>query len=190
MAIPLIILAGSIGSGKSTIGPLLANQLNFTFIESDSFASETIITKWASGIIPEDDDDRWDWYDRSVSKAFHLEKQSSIQGIIFECAAPKKLHRDRLRMRIQYLKEQGSKFVLYFIFCTVLEEESSKRVQKRRYRSFNALANFVAPQYAILEIPKIEGPDMEENIYLLDCNGAIEDNVSKALKLIETNIVG
>lgn len=115
MSIPLIILAGCIGSGKSTIGPILAKTFKFAYIESDSLQSHTNIDKWLNGIFLEDVD-RWDWYDRSVSEAFKVEEESSPKGIVLECAAPKKAHRDRLRRRVQYLKEKGSKLVSRCIF--------------------------------------------------------------------------
>jgi carbohydrate kinase (thermoresistant glucokinase family) len=185
---PLIILASPMWSGKSTIGPILANKLKFAFIENDHFQTEINITKWENDIYIEDDESRWEWYDRSVQEAFHIEDQSPFQGIILECAAPKKLHRDRLRMTVQYLKEPGRKLLAYCIFCTVREEESFKRVQKRVQHPTNAGANLVARDYAVLEIPKIEGPDKEENVFLLDCNGAMENNILEALKLIEMNI--
>ena len=46
----LIILFGVSGSGKSTIGKKISNDLNFKFIEGDDFHSVNNINKMKNGM--------------------------------------------------------------------------------------------------------------------------------------------
>lgn len=85
-----IVVAGVSGSGKSTIGKLLAERLGCDFADADDFHPPENIAKMESGI-PLDDADRAGWLD---ALGQHL---AGHESIILACSALKKTYRDRLR---------------------------------------------------------------------------------------------
>ena len=56
----IVVMAGVSGSGKSTVGALLAGRLGWAFADGDYFHPAASVTKMAAGI-PLTDDDRWPW---------------------------------------------------------------------------------------------------------------------------------
>ena len=58
-----VVVMGVTGSGKTTIGRRLADELAVPFLDADDFHDESSITKMRAGI-PLDDDDRAPWLDR------------------------------------------------------------------------------------------------------------------------------
>ncbi len=57
----IIVLMGVTGSGKTTVGRLLAEDLGWTYVDADDFHSELNIEKMKGGI-PLNDADRKPWF--------------------------------------------------------------------------------------------------------------------------------
>jgi len=89
---PLIVVMGVSGSGKSTIGRLLAERLEVPFIDADDLHPMTNVDKMAAGQ-PLDDDDRWPWLAK-VGEAF---AEASRTGVVVACSALKRSYRDAIR---------------------------------------------------------------------------------------------
>jgi gluconokinase len=85
-----IIIAGVSGSGKSTVGKLLAERLGCEFADADDFHPPENIAKMKAGI-PLDDADRAGWLE---ALGHHL---AGRDRIVLACSALKKTYRDRLR---------------------------------------------------------------------------------------------
>lgn len=93
-----MVLMGVSGSGKSTVGTLLAERLGVPYAEADAFHPPENVAKMSSGI-PLDDADRWPWLD---AVARWLGEHSEYGGVM-ACSALKRPYRDRLRQAAEGL---------------------------------------------------------------------------------------
>nr|WP_218023370.1 gluconokinase [Nocardia altamirensis] len=89
---PLVVVMGVSGSGKSTVGTLLAAALGVEYAEGDDFHPPANVAKMAAGI-PLDDADRAPWLD---TVAAWLGDRADRGGVV-TCSALKHAYRDRLR---------------------------------------------------------------------------------------------
>ena len=89
-----IIVMGVSGSGKSTIGALLAERLGWPFADADGFHPPENVAKMAAGI-PLTDADRWPWLD-AIAAHIGAARQAG-QPVVVACSALRRAYRDRLR---------------------------------------------------------------------------------------------
>jgi gluconokinase len=98
----VVILMGVSGSGKTTIGTLLAQALDLPFLDADDFHDAANTAKMHAGI-PLTDDDRWPWLDR-------LNSALGERDCVLACSALKGAYRSRLvagvaaRIRLVHLR--------------------------------------------------------------------------------------
>lgn len=90
----IFIVMGVSGSGKTTVGRLLANKLNLPFFDADDYHPPSNIEKMTLGI-PLTDEDRFPWL--KVLK--DLLDQNSINGVVLACSALKESYREVLDCR-------------------------------------------------------------------------------------------
>lgn len=88
----VVVVMGVAGTGKTTIGPLLAARLDVPYAEGDDFHPEANIAKMSAGT-PLTDDDRWPWLDAIGSWAHG---RAGLGGVV-SSSALKRSYRDRLR---------------------------------------------------------------------------------------------
>ena len=91
---PVLVVMGVAGSGKSTVGPLLAEQLGWDFGEGDELHPEANVAKMAAGK-PLTDADRWPWLARV--RAWIDEHVATGRPGVITCSALKRGYRDVLR---------------------------------------------------------------------------------------------
>jgi gluconokinase len=89
----IVIVAGVSGSGKTTVGALLAGRLHWTFADADYFHPAANIEKMRAGI-PLTDDDRWPWL--RIIAAWMDERIARGQSAVVTCSALKRSYRDLL----------------------------------------------------------------------------------------------
>ncbi|AOY93964.1 gluconate kinase [Cupriavidus sp. USMAA2-4] len=89
----IYILMGVSGSGKTTVGQLLAQRLQCGFHDADEFHSEANKAKMHAGV-PLTDEDRWPWLAamRAAIDAARAEGRTHV----FTCSALRQVYRDRL----------------------------------------------------------------------------------------------
>ena len=96
---------GPAGSGKTTVGELLAGQLGWEFADGDNFHSPANIEKMAHGV-PLDDSDRIPWLD-AIREAMG-QWNAQRRNVVLACSALKKIYRERLQIgsavKLVYLK--------------------------------------------------------------------------------------
>ena len=96
---------GVSGSGKTTIGRVLADELGWTFLDADDFHPPASVAKMAAGMALSDED-RWPWLDRLADELRALDERRS--NVVLACSALKQEYRDRLKrageLRWAYLK--------------------------------------------------------------------------------------
>jgi gluconokinase len=101
----IVLLMGVSGSGKTTVGKLLANNLGWKFEDADGFHSPANIKKMSQGI-PLTDEDRQPWLASMASAIRDWLKRS--ENVILACSALKQKYRDRLlidpQVKLVYLR--------------------------------------------------------------------------------------
>lgn len=99
----LIVVMGISGCGKSTVGALLAKQMEIPFLDADDFHPAENIKKMSRGQALTDDD-RWPWLGAIVQFVLDSHRQQLVLG----CSALKESYRNylgqRLRVKLVYLK--------------------------------------------------------------------------------------
>lgn len=103
----IAILMGVSGSGKTTIGRLLAGRLGWPFYDGDDFHPPANLDKMAAGI-PLDDTDREGWLSQLAQLIqAHLAED---RPMLLACSALKRSYRRRLRLdprRVRFIYLKG-----------------------------------------------------------------------------------
>ena len=134
----IVIIMGTTGSGKTTIGTLLAKRQGWEFVDADDFHPPANVEKMKHGT-PLTDADREPWL-----KALHdriVEWNREARNVVLACSALKKSYRDELRAspNVKFVYLKGS----YELF--------SQRVLVRK--GHFAKQDLLASQFATLEEP-------------------------------------
>jgi gluconokinase len=101
----VIIIMGVEGTGKTTIGKMLAEKLGWKFYDADDYHPKRNIEKMRSGI-PLNDEDRWPWLEE-VRKLIDTSSNLNEPSII-ACSALKHSYR-------QYLKRENEKITFVYL---------------------------------------------------------------------------
>lgn len=141
-----IIVGGPAGTGKTTVGELLAETLKAPFVEGDQLHPPKNVEKMANGI-PLTDDDRWDWLE-DVAKNISQRAENGSGLAIGSCSSLTVRYRDYLR--------KHSSVPLLIVFLHTTKEEMLKRVSGRAGHYMGS--NMVDSQYNLMEIPKEDEP--------------------------------
>ena len=135
----IVILMGVSGSGKTTIGKLLAEELGWAYYEGDDYHPIANIRKMSQGM-PLTDEDRGPWLSalRKLIQDLLQKTQSAIVG----CSALKGWYRDRL---------QGGSQDVCFVYLRGSSELLRQRLRSRQGHYMQA--SLLASQLATLEEP-------------------------------------
>jgi gluconokinase len=89
----IVVLAGTSGIGKTTIGNVLATRLGWIFEDSDALHSPAQIAKMRSGQ-PLTDEDRWPWL--ATVAAWMDQRIVAGESAVMACSALKRSYREYL----------------------------------------------------------------------------------------------
>ncbi|AEN63394.1 carbohydrate kinase, thermoresistant glucokinase family [Enterobacter soli] len=162
-----IILMGVSGTGKTTVGHAIAQQMGAKFIDGDDLHPRQNIVKMAASQ-PLDDNDRQPWLERISDVIFSLE-QKNESGVLV-CSALKKRYRDQLR--------KGSNKVR-FLWLTGDYDYILARMQQRK-------GHFMPEALLRSQFAALEAPDSSEtDIVAIDIAPTVAQIVANALTLLE-----
>jgi len=122
----ILIVAGVSGSGKTTVGSMLAERLHWRFADADDFHPAANIAKMRAGI-PLTDADRWPWL-RAVA-AWMDERIAQGESAVVACSMLKRSYRDLLL---------GGRPDVRLIFLAVDRERLARRLAARHGHFFPA----------------------------------------------------
>jgi carbohydrate kinase (thermoresistant glucokinase family) len=138
VAPPVIVLMGVTGSGKTTVGRLIAEHLRIPFVDADDFHDATSIEKMRQGIALEDAD-RAPWLDHLNAELRRL----APNGVVVACSALTAEYRERLVAGVDEAR---------FVVLSGPPELLHKRIQART--GHFAPASLLPSQLDTLEIPE------------------------------------
>lgn len=135
----VVVVMGVSGTGKSTVGTLLAAGLDVPYAEADAFHPPANIEKMSAGT-PLDDGDREPWLDAIGAWAqTRTGHGPGLQGVV-SCSALKRAYRDRLR---------AAASGLFFLHLTGDRDLIAERLAERREHFMPGA--LLDSQYATLE---------------------------------------
>lgn len=135
----VVVVMGVSGTGKSTVGTLLAAGLGVPYAEADAFHPPANIEKMSAGT-PLDDADREPWLDAIGTWArTRTEQGEGLRGVV-SCSALKRAYRDRLRSAAPGL---------FFLHLTGDRDLVAERLAQRRDHFMPGA--LLDSQYAALE---------------------------------------
>ncbi|PLW75423.1 gluconokinase [Cohaesibacter celericrescens] len=135
----IIIVMGISGTGKSTVGQMLADRLGVPFEEGDAYHPEANVKKMSAGI-PLNDADREPWLD-SMAKSM-AEWEARGETCVLSCSALRKAYRDKFRAVVKDLR---------FAFLDGAKDLVQNRMKERQ--SHFMPVTLIESQIAALEVP-------------------------------------
>jgi gluconokinase len=136
----IVIVAGVSGSGKTTVGALLAGRLGWRFADADDFHPAANVAKMAAGV-PLTDEDRWPWL-RTIA-AWMDERIAENDPAVITCSALKRSYRDLLL---------DGRPQARMVFLAPDREELARRLAARHGHFFPG--QLLGSQFADLEPPQ------------------------------------
>jgi gluconokinase len=162
----VVLVLGVSGSGKSTVGSMLAGRLGWPYAEADDFHPTANRQKMAAGHALTDED-RWPWLETIAE--WMDNRIAAGSSAVVTCSALKRSYRELLRVgrpeiRLVYL--QGSRELI------------SSRLMARQGHFFPA--QLLETQFATLEEPVAD-----EHPYVVPVGGTPEAIVDEILRQLE-----
>ena len=157
-----MILAGVSGSGKTTVGSLLAGRLGWPYAEGDSFHPPANIAKMTAGI-PLTDADRWPWL--AAIRAWIDARIAAGGSGVVACSALKRSYRD-------YLREGRPDVRL--VFLDVSHDQDLARLRARR-------GHFFPPRLLDSQFADLEPPHPDEDALVLTASASPDELVRQII---------
>ncbi len=161
----ILIVAGVSGSGKSTVGALLAGLLRWQFADADSFHPEANVAKMRSGV-PLADEDRAPWL-RAITDWMDA-RISAGQSAVLACSALKRAYRDELL---------SGRPAATLVFLEVDKEVLARRLAARH-------GHFFPGKLLDSQLAALEPPAPDERVYSVEVVGDPAQTAAKIIALL------
>ena len=160
----VIILMGTCGCGKTTIGNQLNKKLGWHFYDADNYHSKENVEKMAKGI-PLTDDDRKPWLE---GLSVEIEKWNANEGnAILACSALKNIYREMLGV---------DQKTVVTVFLKGDYDLLSERMQSRK-------GHYMNPNLLDSQLESLEEPSDGLTVSIDKDPGQIADEIINQLKL-------
>lgn len=168
----ILIVAGVSGSGKTTVGAMLAGRLRWQFADADDFHPESNVAKMRVGI-PLTDADRMPWLNAIAS--WMDDRIAAGESAVIACSALKRSYRDLLLDG----RRNAPAPEAVLVFLDVSKKELERRLASRHGHFFPR--QLLDSQLATLEPPQ---PD-EEAVYTVPSDGDAARTVDEVLAVLK-----
>lgn len=152
---------GVAGSGKSTVGRLVADRLSCNFGEGDDLHPAANVAKMAAGHALTDDD-RWPWLARV--RAWLDEHIAAGRPGVITCSALKRVYRDVLRNEH-----------VVFVYLSGTREQLLNRLATRQ-------GHFMPPSLLDSQLATLEPPSADEQSISVDISARLGDQVEQIVR--------
>jgi gluconokinase len=161
--LPVLVIMGVSGSGKSTVAGVLAGRLGWDLAEGDDMHPAGNVAKMAAGQ-PLDDEDRWPWLAR-VAEWIRAHTEAGCPGVI-TCSALKRRYRDPLR---------GEHVV--FVYLAGAPDQIANRIAARH-------GHYMPPALLGSQLEALEPPGADENAITVNISGSPSQEAGEIMAAI------
>lgn len=163
-----IVVMGVSGSGKSTVGRLLAERLGVAFVEGDELHPPRNVALMAAGT-PLTDTDREGWLQAIAARL--REAYQHDRGLVVACSALKRRYRDRLR--------SGAPDTM-FVFLHGDRRLLAERLHERK-------GHYMPASLLQSQLDTLELPQADERVFTQDIAATPAQIVADVLQRLESS---
>jgi gluconokinase len=161
-----VVVMGVSGTGKTSVGEELAEELGCEFIEGDSLHPRRNIEKMEGGI-PLTDEDRWPWL-QAIAELVAVRDHEGTSTVV-TCSALKRKYRDILRDAAP----------TFFVHLDAPFEVLRARMQERT-------KHFMPPSLLRSQVDTLEELDDDEAGAVVDVTPPFDEVVEEAVNAVRT----
>ena len=165
----ILVVGGVSGSGKTTVGALLAGRLGWRFADADAFHPDANVAKMRSGI-PLTDADRLPWL-RTVA-AWMDARIAHGESAVVACSVLKRSYRDLLL--------DGRRDCVLMAYLDVPREELERRLTSRH-------GHFFPRQLLASQLSALERPTPDEGVLTVPVAGDAGKTADRVLAAVKAS---
>jgi gluconokinase len=165
----ILVVGGVSGSGKTTVGALVAGRLGWRFADADDFHPIANVAKMRAGI-PLTDADRLPWL-RAIA-AWMDDRIADGESAVVACSMLKNSYRDLLR--------DGRRNSVLLAFLDVPPEELERRLTTRH-------GHFFPERLLASQLSTLEMPTPEEGVLIVPVTGEADETADRVIAAMKAS---